>query len=159
MAFGMKQENELKPSHLCHLNIQMRTKSVDVASGQKVGEESSVDKNAKEMSLRSKISKVLKKPLGRSFKYGAQETSSCSTTKRSRSQQTDCGAFSDCFVSMSTMSQRSHLIDSEAWRVVGRLEGGQTHAEVAQAIGVSQSVISRIWNRFLETGSAGRRPG
>ncbi|GFY04762.1 transposable element Tcb2 transposase [Trichonephila clavipes] len=57
------------------------------------------------------------------------------------------------------MSQRSHLTDSEAWRVVGRLEGGQTQAEVAQAIGVSQSVISRIWNRFLETESAGRRPG
>ncbi|GFX58448.1 transposable element Tcb2 transposase [Trichonephila clavipes] len=55
------------------------------------------------------------------------------------------------------MSQRSHLTDSEAWRVVGRLEGGQTQAEVAQAIGVSQSVISRIWNRFLETGSAGLR--
>ncbi|GFW43782.1 transposable element Tcb2 transposase [Trichonephila clavipes] len=34
------------------------------------------------------------------------------------------------------MSQRSHLSDSEAWRVVGR-----------------------IWNRFLETGSTGRRPG
>ncbi|GFW66082.1 transposable element Tcb2 transposase [Trichonephila clavipes] len=47
----------------------------------------------------------------------------------------------------------------EAWRVIGRLEGGQTQAEVGQAIGVSQSVISRIWNRFLETGSAGRRPG
>ncbi|GFX58419.1 transposable element Tcb2 transposase [Trichonephila clavipes] len=60
---------------------------------------------------------------------------------------------------MSTMSQRSHLTDSEAWRVVARLAGGQTRAEVAQAIGVSQSVISRIWNRFLETGSAGRRPG
>ncbi|GFY03639.1 transposable element Tcb2 transposase [Trichonephila clavipes] len=60
---------------------------------------------------------------------------------------------------MSTMSQRSHLTDSEAWRVVGRLEVGQTQAEVAQAIGVSQSVISRIWNRFLETESAGRRPG
>ncbi|GFU65363.1 transposable element Tcb2 transposase [Trichonephila clavipes] len=56
---------------------------------------------------------------------------------------------------MSTMSQRSHLTDSEAWRVVCRLEG----AEVAQAIGVSQSVISRIWNRFSETGSPGRRPG
>ncbi|GFV46845.1 transposable element Tcb2 transposase [Trichonephila clavipes] len=39
---------------------------------------------------------------------------------------------------MSTMSQRSHLTDSEAWRVVGRLEGGQTQDEVAQAIGVSQ---------------------
>ncbi|GFV32102.1 transposable element Tcb2 transposase [Trichonephila clavipes] len=45
----------------------------------------------------------------------------------------------------------------KAWRVVGKLEGGQTQAEVAQAIGVS--VISRIWNRFLETVSAGRRPG
>ncbi|GFX25340.1 transposable element Tcb2 transposase [Trichonephila clavipes] len=39
---------------------------------------------------------------------------------------------------MSTMSQRSHLTDSEAWRVVGRLEWGQIQAEVAQAIGVSQ---------------------
>ncbi|GFW57722.1 transposable element Tcb2 transposase [Trichonephila clavipes] len=36
---------------------------------------------------------------------------------------------------------------------------GQTQAEVAQAIGVSQNVISSIWNRFLETGSAGQRPG
>ncbi|GFT50187.1 hypothetical protein TNCV_3622421 [Trichonephila clavipes] len=53
---------------------------------------------------------------------------------------------------MSTMSQRSHLTDSEAWRDVGRSEGGQTQAEEAQAILVSQSVISRILNRFLETG-------
>ncbi|GFV56884.1 transposable element Tcb2 transposase [Trichonephila clavipes] len=60
---------------------------------------------------------------------------------------------------MSTMSRRSHLTDSEALRVVDRLEGGQTQAEVARAIGVSQNVISRIWNRFLETGSAGRSPG
>ncbi|GFX22062.1 transposable element Tcb2 transposase [Trichonephila clavipes] len=60
---------------------------------------------------------------------------------------------------MSTMSQRSHLTDSEAWRAVDRLEGGQTQAKVAQAIGVSQSVISRIWNSFLETESADRRPG
>ncbi|GFV82933.1 transposable element Tcb2 transposase [Trichonephila clavipes] len=60
---------------------------------------------------------------------------------------------------MSTMSQQSHLTDSEAWRVVGRLEGDQTQAEVAQAVGVSQSGISRIWNRFWEIESAGRRPG
>ncbi|GFW88749.1 transposable element Tcb2 transposase [Trichonephila clavipes] len=44
---------------------------------------------------------------------------------------------------MSTMSQRSHLTDSEAWRVVGRLVGGQTQAEVAQAIGVSQMLTAR----------------
>ncbi|GFW84976.1 hypothetical protein TNCV_682641 [Trichonephila clavipes] len=43
---------------------------------------------------------------------------------------------------MSTMSQRSHLTDSEAWRVVCRIEGGQTEAEVAQAIGVSQVLFS-----------------
>ncbi|GFV79071.1 transposable element Tcb2 transposase [Trichonephila clavipes] len=60
---------------------------------------------------------------------------------------------------MSTMSQRSHLTHSEAWRVIGRLEGGQTQAEVAQAIGESQTVISSIWNHFLETGSKNRRPG
>ncbi|GFX23447.1 transposable element Tcb2 transposase [Trichonephila clavipes] len=47
----------------------------------------------------------------------------------------------------------------KAWRIVGRLKWGQTQAEVAQAIGVSQSAISRIWIRFLETESAGRRPG
>ncbi|GFW42830.1 transposable element Tcb2 transposase [Trichonephila clavipes] len=52
-----------------------------------------------------------------------------------------------------------HQLVLKAWIAVGRLEGGQTQAEVAQAIGVSQRGISRIWNRFLETGSAGRKPG
>ncbi|GFT81560.1 transposable element Tcb1 transposase [Trichonephila clavipes] len=46
------------------------------------------------------------------------------------------------------MSQRSHLTDSDTWRVVGRLEGGQTQAEVAKTIGVSQKVISRILHRL-----------
>ncbi|GFS84327.1 hypothetical protein TNCV_4605461 [Trichonephila clavipes] len=54
------------------------------------------------------------------------------------------------------LNEECWAIQQEAWRVVGRLEGGKTRAEVVQAIGVSQSVISRIWNRFLETGSAGR---
>ncbi|GFT94738.1 transposable element Tcb2 transposase [Trichonephila clavipes] len=44
---------------------------------------------------------------------------------------------------MNTISQRSHLTDSEAWSVVGSLEGRQTQAEVAQAIGVSQSLYAR----------------
>ncbi|GFS95915.1 HTH_Tnp_Tc3_2 domain-containing protein [Nephila pilipes] len=54
------------------------------------------------------------------------------------------------------MSQRKHLTNSEAWKIVGRLQGGETQAEVAEATGVSRSVISRIWNHFLETGSAGQ---
>ncbi|GFT11461.1 hypothetical protein NPIL_111191, partial [Nephila pilipes] len=57
------------------------------------------------------------------------------------------------------MSQRRHLTNSEAWKIVGSLEGCQTPAEVAEATGVAQNVISRIWNRFLETENAGRRPG
>ncbi|XP_035215128.1 trichohyalin-like [Stegodyphus dumicola] len=51
------------------LKMLRRTKSIDVASGRKIGADDS-SKNAKEekeQSLRSKISKVLKKPLGRSF--------------------------------------------------------------------------------------------
>ena len=57
------------------------------------------------------------------------------------------------------MFQRRHLIEPESWRIVGRLEGVQTQVEVAEAIGVVQSVIPWIWSRFLETRNAGRRPG
>ncbi|GFS55343.1 transposable element Tcb2 transposase [Trichonephila clavipes] len=56
------------------------------------------------------------------------------------------------------LSSNTMSIDDGS-RLEPRSIGGQTQAEVAQAIGVSQSVISRIWNHFLETGSAGRRPG
>ncbi|GFU61235.1 hypothetical protein TNCV_3002841 [Trichonephila clavipes] len=50
---------------------------------------------------------------------------------------------------MSLMYQRSNLTNSEAWRVVRRLEESQTQTEVAQAIGVSQSVISRTLELFF----------
>ncbi|GFU45454.1 transposable element Tcb2 transposase [Trichonephila clavipes] len=49
---------------------------------------------------------------------------------------------------MSTMSQLSHLADSEAWRVVGRLEVGQTQAEVAQAIGVVNGSKTPKYERY-----------
>ncbi|GFT82223.1 hypothetical protein NPIL_301521 [Nephila pilipes] len=52
------------------------------------------------------------------------------------------------------MSQRRHLTDSEAWSIVGCFEGGQAWAEVEEATGVAQSLISRIWNRFWKTRSA-----
>ncbi|GFQ95878.1 hypothetical protein TNCT_371081 [Trichonephila clavata] len=60
---------------------------------------------------------------------------------------------------MSVRSQRSHLTESEAWRVSSWLEENQTQAEVTDATGVSQSVISRIWKCILETGNASQRPG
>ncbi|GFW08478.1 transposable element Tcb2 transposase [Trichonephila clavipes] len=57
------------------------------------------------------------------------------------------------------MSQQRDLPESMAWRVIGRLESGQTQRSVANAVGVARSVVARLWNRFQETGNVRRRPG
>ncbi|GFU94923.1 transposable element Tcb2 transposase [Trichonephila clavipes] len=57
------------------------------------------------------------------------------------------------------MSQQSDLPESLAYRVIGRLESGQTQRSVADAVGVARSVVARLWNRFQETGNVRRRPG
>lgn len=57
------------------------------------------------------------------------------------------------------MSQQRDLPESMAWRVIGRLESGQTQRSVAEAVGVTRSVVARLWNRFQETGNVRRRPG
>ncbi|GFV45381.1 transposable element Tcb1 transposase [Trichonephila clavipes] len=49
------------------------------------------------------------------------------------------------------MSQQRDLPESMAWRVIGRLESGQTQRSVADAVGVPRSVVARLWNRFQET--------
>ncbi|GFX43339.1 transposable element Tcb2 transposase [Trichonephila clavipes] len=46
-----------------------------------------------------------------------------------------------------------------AWRVIGRLESGQTQRSVADAVGVARSVVARLWDRFQEKGNVRRRPG
>ncbi|GFW06299.1 transposable element Tcb2 transposase [Trichonephila clavipes] len=51
------------------------------------------------------------------------------------------------------MSQQRDLPESMAWRVIGRLESGQTQRSVADAVGVARSVVARLWNRFQETGN------
>ncbi|GFX83820.1 hypothetical protein TNCV_350841 [Trichonephila clavipes] len=57
------------------------------------------------------------------------------------------------------MSQQRDLPESMAWRVIGRLESGQTQRSVADVVGVARSVVARLWNRFQETGNVRRRPG
>ncbi|GFY21326.1 transposable element Tcb2 transposase [Trichonephila clavipes] len=57
------------------------------------------------------------------------------------------------------MSQQRDLPESMIWRVIGRLESGQTKRSVADAVGVARSVVARLWNRFQETGNVRRRPG
>ncbi|GFS79143.1 HTH_Tnp_Tc3_2 domain-containing protein [Trichonephila clavipes] len=57
------------------------------------------------------------------------------------------------------MSQQRNLPESMAWRVIGRLESGQTQCSVADAVRVARSVVARLWNPFQETGNVRRRPG
>jgi len=57
------------------------------------------------------------------------------------------------------MSQQRDLPESMGWRVIGRLESGQTQRSVVDAVGVTRSFVGRLWNRFQETGNVRRRPG
>ncbi|GFX66630.1 hypothetical protein TNCV_1427961 [Trichonephila clavipes] len=45
------------------------------------------------------------------------------------------------------MSQQRDLPESMAWRVIGRLESGQTQRSVADAVRVARSVVARLWIR------------
>ncbi|GFX17030.1 uncharacterized protein TNCV_4265561 [Trichonephila clavipes] len=46
------------------------------------------------------------------------------------------------------MAQRKHLDDFLRGRIIGRLENGRTQLEVSEELGIAQSVVSRLWQRF-----------
>ncbi|GFX66194.1 transposable element Tcb1 transposase [Trichonephila clavipes] len=48
------------------------------------------------------------------------------------------------------MAQRKHLGDFLRGRIIGRLECGRTQLEVSEELGIAQSVISRLWQRFQD---------
>ncbi|GFV71566.1 HTH_Tnp_Tc3_2 domain-containing protein [Trichonephila clavipes] len=48
------------------------------------------------------------------------------------------------------MAQRKHLDDFLRGRIIGRLECGRTQLEVSEELGIGQSVISRLWQRFQD---------
>ena len=52
---------------------------------------------------------------------------------------------------------RRHLSQDEMNRGIGMLHSGLSQRHVANVLGVSQSVVSRMWNRFITTRNAGRR--
>ncbi|GFV81289.1 transposable element Tcb1 transposase [Trichonephila clavipes] len=59
------------------------------------------------------------------------------------------------------MAQRKHLDDFLRDRIIGRVECGRTQLEVSEELGIAQSVISRLWQRFQDDGHIGlyaRRP-
>ncbi|GFT82248.1 uncharacterized protein TNCV_5134481 [Trichonephila clavipes] len=54
------------------------------------------------------------------------------------------------------MAQRKHLDDCLRGRIIRRLECGRTQLEVSEELGISQSVISRLWQRFQDDGNVSR---
>jgi len=52
-----------------------------------------------------------------------------------------------------------HLTPAQADRAVGMLQAGLRQVDVAREFETTQSVISRLWNRYRETGTTSRRPG
>ncbi|GFU57389.1 uncharacterized protein TNCV_3635681 [Trichonephila clavipes] len=54
------------------------------------------------------------------------------------------------------MAQRKHLDDFLRGRIIGRLEYGRTQLEVSEELGIAQSVISRLWQRFQDDGNVSR---
>ncbi|GFV86794.1 HTH_Tnp_Tc3_2 domain-containing protein [Trichonephila clavipes] len=51
------------------------------------------------------------------------------------------------------MAQRKHLDDFLRGRIIGRLESKRTQLEVTEELGIAQSVISRLWQRFQDDGN------
>ncbi|GFW50718.1 transposable element Tcb2 transposase [Trichonephila clavipes] len=54
------------------------------------------------------------------------------------------------------VAQRKHLDDFLRGRITGRLECGRTQLEVSEELGIPQSVISRLWQRFQDDGNVSR---
>ncbi|GFU92909.1 HTH_Tnp_Tc3_2 domain-containing protein [Trichonephila clavipes] len=54
------------------------------------------------------------------------------------------------------MAQRKHLDDFLRARIIGRLECGRTQLEVSEDLGIAQSVVSRLRQRFQEDGNVSR---
>ncbi|GFU33034.1 transposable element Tcb1 transposase [Trichonephila clavipes] len=52
--------------------------------------------------------------------------------------------------------QRKHLDDFLRGRIIGRLECGRTQLEVSEELGIAQSVIFRLWQRFQDDGNVSR---
>ncbi|GFU97459.1 uncharacterized protein TNCV_1913141 [Trichonephila clavipes] len=54
------------------------------------------------------------------------------------------------------MAQRKPLGDFLRSRIIGWLECARTQLEVSEELGITQSVISRLWQRFQDDGNVSR---
>lgn len=59
-----------------------------------------------------------------------------------------------------SLTMERHHLEPEVRNIIVRMSNqGHRQVDIAEAVGVSQSVVSRALARFRETGSANRRPG
>ena len=50
------------------------------------------------------------------------------------------------------MVGRRQLTDPQRWQAIGQLDRGERQVDVAARFGVSQSVVSRLYQRYHQTG-------
>ncbi|UYV63884.1 hypothetical protein LAZ67_2005884 [Cordylochernes scorpioides] len=61
--------------------------------------------------------------------------------------------------SFHTSSLRQHLSQEKKRQAIGRMEAGQSQAEVARWLGGTRNVVSRLWKKFQTTANVARTPG
>ncbi|GBL73065.1 hypothetical protein AVEN_128223-1 [Araneus ventricosus] len=57
------------------------------------------------------------------------------------------------------MSNHQRLDDGMRWRMVGRLEAGQSQVEICREFNLTPSAVCNLWKQFQDTGSIERKPG
>ncbi|KFM59504.1 hypothetical protein X975_12997, partial [Stegodyphus mimosarum] len=57
------------------------------------------------------------------------------------------------------MSNRQRLDDGKRWRIVGRLEAGQSQVQICRECNLTPSLVCNLWKQFQDTGSIKRKHG
>ncbi|GBN36419.1 hypothetical protein AVEN_112992-1 [Araneus ventricosus] len=57
------------------------------------------------------------------------------------------------------MSNHQRLDDEMKWRIVGRLEAGQSQVQICREFNLTPSVVCNLWKQLQDTGSIERKPG
>ncbi|GBM45040.1 Transposable element Tc1 transposase [Araneus ventricosus] len=56
------------------------------------------------------------------------------------------------------MSNHQRLDDGMRWRIMGRLEAGQSQVQICREFNLTPSVVCNLWKQFQDTGSIERKP-
>ncbi|GBM77396.1 hypothetical protein AVEN_213857-1 [Araneus ventricosus] len=57
------------------------------------------------------------------------------------------------------MSNHQRFDDGMRWRIVGRLEAGQSQVQIRREFHLTPSVVCNLWKQFQDAGSIERKPG